>query len=745
MIRKIVAIFLGLLIGFSLFAKIPAHQFKSSEKSPAIKEPLASEPQIHKKASQRKSDFYSYPSFQPVLFDSSNNGYGWYSSAIDPLDCCSDWLLAVYRKFNEATTGEIAAAIWKIPGLDLDSMIIIGNINCDPLAQNGRYPNAVATSKRPYVFWTEYLGEGTTKICMATSDDGWDDVEWIIPSLLLDNFWLVSVDVVEKDDITHIGMIALEEWLKTGEYVFIHITLPESGWDTTQITSYEVNSPHFTYGKDGFGVWVTTGHDASFDDFRIMFSYTTDYGATWSDIKFISLKDIGIPPEIPGVIAGGFTWSHDAQVNEFDNSIHFVTTIIWGEEIGGGYYVPNPQYEAIYDIHSEDAGTTWTASRLAHLNGFAEDDEAGKIECLNMVQISFDSLGNLYVAWMDRPSTGLVESPYNMTIGEPYYYQDIFASTSNDGGFTWSSALNVVETPDIPECGMHLSRHSLPGITYIGYTVPAPERIYNSPPSMWADHFQWNYMIEVDSFPSDTLTMPDPHFAFHKTDSFYCIVLDSAFIIDTTIKDTSIELERDDAIGVFTSDGFCVGAANYYGFTAINAWRDDPNTPEIDGYTIGDSMYFKIWDTSDGIEYDATPYYTVGDGTFGDSTYTRLSLSSIKVGVEEISQLPNSFNLSQNYPNPFNQLTLISYQPPRHTEGGQIVKSKVSLKIYDVTGKLVKTLVNENKRPGYYTIRWDAKELPSGIYFIRLCAKGTSASGGDTKNYTATKKLILLK
>ena len=87
--------------------------------------------------------------------------------------------------------------------------------------------------------------------------------------------------------------------------------------------------------------------------------------------------------------------------------------------------------------------------------------------------------------------------------------------------------------------------------------------------------------------------------------------------------------------------------------------------------------------------------------------------------------------------NPFSQKTVISYQLP--------VKSKVSLGIYDVSGRVVKTLVNGNKEPGYYTANWDAQGLPAGIYFAKFCAKGTSAPGGVAGDYSSTKKLILVR
>jgi hypothetical protein len=95
--------------------------------------------------------------------------------------------------------------------------------------------------------------------------------------------------------------------------------------------------------------------------------------------------------------------------------------------------------------------------------------------------------------------------------------------------------------------------------------------------------------------------------------------------------------------------------------------------------------------------------------------------------VEKESSLPADFYLSQNYPNPFNPSTRINYSIP--------TASKVVIKIYDVTGKEIATLVNSEKAAGTYTVSFNAKQLASGVYYYRLTAN----------NYTATKKFILLK
>ena len=94
---------------------------------------------------------------------------------------------------------------------------------------------------------------------------------------------------------------------------------------------------------------------------------------------------------------------------------------------------------------------------------------------------------------------------------------------------------------------------------------------------------------------------------------------------------------------------------------------------------------------------------------------------------EVVIGVPVKFNLSQNYPNPFNPATKIKFEIP--------VDSKVILKIYDNTGRELKTLMNEYKTAGYYAIDFSANNLSSGVYFYRMTA-------GE---FTAAKKLVVLK
>jgi len=97
------------------------------------------------------------------------------------------------------------------------------------------------------------------------------------------------------------------------------------------------------------------------------------------------------------------------------------------------------------------------------------------------------------------------------------------------------------------------------------------------------------------------------------------------------------------------------------------------------------------------------------------------------VEEEEMEEIPTSYFLSNNYPNPFNPTTKIQYSIPQ--------TSNVVIKVYDILGSEIETLVNEEKPTGSYEITWYAENLPSGVYFYQLKA-------GE---FISTKKMILIK
>ena len=105
-------------------------------------------------------------------------------------------------------------------------------------------------------------------------------------------------------------------------------------------------------------------------------------------------------------------------------------------------------------------------------------------------------------------------------------------------------------------------------------------------------------------------------------------------------------------------------------------------------------------------------------------------------GVEDENKIVNEFYVEQNYPNPFNPVTQISYNLPVGKSG-----YNVTIKIYDVLGRLIETLVNDYQKPGRYTVSFNGESLSSGIYYYTIQVYTT----GHADNFVATKKMILMK
>ncbi|NCS89034.1 MAG: hypothetical protein COW85_07980 [Ignavibacteria bacterium CG22_combo_CG10-13_8_21_14_all_37_15] len=137
----------------------------------------------------------------------------------------------------------------------------------------------------------------------------------------------------------------------------------------------------------------------------------------------------------------------------------------------------------------------------------------------------------------------------------------------------------------------------------------------------------------------------------------------------------------------------------------------------LENLTTGSTYYFII-DQNDSAwnNIRSIPYNFVA----GDSI----------VGINDLDNVPKEFSLSQNYPNPFNPTTRINFTVPT-----SLTPTLLTLKIYDIVGNEIATLVNEEKAPGTYEVAFDAAGLTSGVYFYKI----------QSGYFTQTRKLILIK
>ena len=115
-------------------------------------------------------------------------------------------------------------------------------------------------------------------------------------------------------------------------------------------------------------------------------------------------------------------------------------------------------------------------------------------------------------------------------------------------------------------------------------------------------------------------------------------------------------------------------------------------------------------------------------GTWGEySTPAAFTTGTLATPIESQSSAPSETALRQNYPNPFNPTTAINYELAAATH--------VTLKVYDVLGQEVETLVESPQSAGSYSVTWNAAGRSSGIYLFRL----------TTGEYSSTRRMVLLK
>ena len=175
----------------------------------------------------------------------------------------------------------------------------------------------------------------------------------------------------------------------------------------------------------------------------------------------------------------------------------------------------------------------------------------------------------------------------------------------------------------------------------------------------------------------------------------------------------------------------------------VFGWGEPPNIfPFIEKTTDGGNTWItQVIDTvysaylMDGQILNENMGFTCGTASGLNGLMLHTSNGGISSAPGRIVKTGTLYELSQNYPNPFNPTTNFELRIANF--------GFVSLKVYDILGGEVATLVNEVKQPGEYTVQWNAEGIASGVYYYRLVAKPISS--GQAGDYLETRKLLLIK
>lgn len=350
----------------------------------------------------------------------------------------------------------------------------------------------------------------------------------------------------------------------------------------------------------------------------------------------------------------------------------------------------NGQKPDIFLQYSTDQGTSWS-SRIRvndNANPQLSDQWFPAIWCEK-------STGKLYIKWYDTR-----ENPASYTTG-------VWATYSTTGGTTFAPnqrISNASWTYPCPACGTNQNcyRGDYDGIhanPKVGFAA-------------WYDPRSCNYMTMGSYFPDFAMKLSATNVGIATTN-------DSAFV---RVSVPAVKLYSDTAM-------FSAVVLNPPGSGTINLTFLNRTTPATQTIltSFPDSLRLRVKTTA-----VPTGLYNIrvtGKGPNGTPIHTRdFSINVGFIGLNNNNTgVPSKYYLYQNYPNPFNPNTNIKFDLSK--------AGTVKLTVFDVTGKVVSTLVNKDLTAGNYSFDYNASENASGIYFYKL----------ETPEFTSIRKMILVK
>jgi hypothetical protein len=177
-------------------------------------------------------------------------------------------------------------------------------------------------------------------------------------------------------------------------------------------------------------------------------------------------------------------------------------------------------------------------------------------------------------------------------------------------------------------------------------------------------------------------------------------------------------------IAAFSSEKQIVGSGliDEDGRCGLAVWGDDSETPGKDGLNSGEAFELRVWTPDENVELDVEIVNFIEGEAL---VYTPDTFLALDLKVE--TDIPLNYELSEAFPNPFNAVTRISFSLP--------VTNRVSVQIFDLSGRLIETLVNDIQPAGQHSITWESRNASSGVYLVRV----------ETSDFKDTRKVVLLR
>ncbi len=486
-----------------------------------------------------------------AMVDSSRNGYGWLSDKIRSIDFNIDegYVLVGFRKYeiSDPRTGILGALDINVSeGLMSGEITSYGFLNAGllPNTIGARYPGAIALDL-PFIHFNQYISGDANETPAISSPylvtdyyGGYGAIDWSEEFKMDEGYqhhdsptgnrlWNGPVNIVKDANGTYHYLGVYSNWFLSSEglptdYVALIATSddPTDQWtiDTSptvfDVTQFTMLNPTVSMNSSGYGVMAFSGNtiplDSLFyDQLKITYMITEDYGKTWSAPQIVDFTEMGIPDYVyaadslildsisvdssTGVYDTTYhyyegpttVWTNgdmSALVDE-DNNIYIGCNLFWGEPFGShGQYV-SAYYSGQWVAIKKAGSTTWEGGHIAYPNGAFEGDEYIEGQFVyfwgSEIDIALDENGELYAAWFDRRRTELqlAEKPRYFVDNGIDYKTDLYTAHSKDGGKTWGTIVNITDSPDIDEYELSLSKHASSkdgGTVYVAFCTVDP-------------------------------------------------------------------------------------------------------------------------------------------------------------------------------------------------------------------------------------------------------------------------------
>jgi len=423
---------------------------------------------------------------------------------------------------------------------------------------------------------------------------------------------------------------------------------------------------------------------------------------------------------------GGVTWGADTRLTYDSSDSRYPSIAVSGQDVHVVWYDNRNSmldYE-IYYKHSTDGGTTWGAETRLTNDPNDSRNPSVAVSGSNVSVVWYDNRdGNneIYykrstnngVSWgADTRLTNDVSDSQLPSIAvsglfvhvvwqdnNSSYGLEIYYKNSTNGGATWGTNTRLTN---------NLAISQSPSISVSGSTVSV----------VWEDNRDGNYEIYYKrSTNGGTNWGADTRLTNQSANSLQSSVTASGSAVHV--------VWEDDRAGFNNWEIYYIRSTNAgLSWETETRLTNDPSYSRSSSVSASGTVVHVVW-------------YDIRD--MNQEIYYKRNPTGNPIGIINISsEIPSSFSLCQNYPNPFNPTTVIRFSLPA-TSG--LRSRNVSLKVFDISGKEVETLVNEKLQPGTYESSFDGSRhgrsstLTSGVYFYKLITEG----------FSETKKMLLLK